>query len=97
MSTDNHLKDLSFLNSLFESLGDNVDMSPDEIKEELRADGFDPDAAVQRLRSTVKQVSADSKKLALDEAREKGCESRLALARSSAVLWTGAGNRYWTG
>ena len=71
MSTDNYHNDLSFLNNLFESLGDNNDMSTDEIKEEMRADGVDPDAAIQRLMKGVKQASADSRKSVLDLAREK--------------------------
>jgi len=69
--TDKHHKNLSFLNSLFESLGDSSDMSTDDIREELRADGIDPDAAVQRLMGVVKQASADSRRSALDQARKE--------------------------
>jgi uncharacterized protein (DUF2461 family) len=46
-------------------------MSTDDIKEELRADGVEPDEALQRLMRVVTQASADSRKSALDRAREK--------------------------
>lgn len=71
MNTDKRHKDLSFLNNLFESLGDSSDMSTDDIREELRADGIDPDAAVQRLMGVVKQASADSRRSVLDQARKE--------------------------
>jgi len=71
VSTDKRHKDLSFLNNLFESLGDSSDKSTDDIKEEMRADGIDPDAAVQRLMGVVKQASADSRRSALDQARKE--------------------------
>ncbi len=71
MSTDKYDNDLSFINNLFESLGDSGYMSIDDIKEELRADGVEPDEALQRLMRVVTQSSADSRKSALDRAREK--------------------------
>jgi len=71
VSTDKYHNDLSFINNLFESLGDSGDMSTDDIKEELRADGVEPDEALQRLMKVVTQASADSRKSALDRAREK--------------------------
>lgn len=71
MSTDKYHNDLSFINNLFESLADSGDMSTDDIKEELRADGVEPDEALQRLMRVVTQASADSRKSALDRAREK--------------------------
>lgn len=71
MNTDKRQKDLSLLNNLFESLGDSGGMSTDEVEEGLRADGVDPNEALQRLIGVVKQVSAGSKRAALDLAKEK--------------------------
>ena len=71
MSTNKHHNDLIFLKDLFESLADSGDMSTDDIKEELRTGGIEPDAALKRLMSGVEQASADSKKSVLDLAREE--------------------------
>lgn len=71
MSTDKRYKDLSFLNNLFESLGDNENMSTDDIKEELRSDGIDPDATLQRLMAAATQAAADSKRSVLDLAKKE--------------------------
>lgn len=70
MSTNKAHKDLIFLKDLFESLADSGDMATDDIKEELRTGGVDPDAALKRLMGAVEQASADSKKSVLDLARE---------------------------
>jgi hypothetical protein len=71
VNTDKCQKNLFLLNNLFESLGDSSDMSTDEVKEDLRSDGVDPNKALLRLMGVVKQASADSKRAALDIAREK--------------------------
>jgi hypothetical protein len=71
VSTNKAHKDLIFLKDLFESLADSGEMSTDEIKEELRTGGVDPDAALKRLMGAVEQASADSKKSVLDLAREE--------------------------
>lgn len=71
MSTNKCHINTIFLKDLFESLADSGDMSTDDIKEELRTDGVDPDAALKRLMSAVEQASADSKKSVLDLAREE--------------------------
>jgi len=70
VSTNKAHKDLIFLKDLFESLADSGDMATDDIKEELRTGGVDPDAALKRLMGAVEQASADSKKSVLDLARE---------------------------
>lgn len=51
-------------------MADSGDMATDDIKEELRTGGVDPDAALKRLMGAVEQASADSKKSVLDLARE---------------------------
>lgn len=71
MNADKRYKDLSFLNNLFEALGDNDHMSTDDIKKELRNDGIDPDATLQRLMAAAKQAAADSKRSVLDLARKE--------------------------
>lgn len=71
MNADKRYKELSFLNNLFEALGDNDHMSTDDIKKELRNDGIDPDATLQRLMAVAKQVAADSKRSVLDLARKE--------------------------
>ena len=71
MSTNKAHKDLIFLKDLFESLADSGEMSTDEIKEELRTGGVDPDSDLKRLMGAVEQASADSKKTVLDLAREE--------------------------
>lgn len=71
MSTDKRYKDLSLLNNLFESLGDNENMSADDIKKELRDDGIDLDATLQRLMAAATQAAADSKRSVLDLARKE--------------------------
>jgi len=71
VNADKRYKDLSFLNNLFEALGDNDHMSTDDIKKELRNDGIDPDATLQRLMAAAKQAAADSKRSVLDLARKE--------------------------
>ncbi len=90
MSTDKHHKDLSFINNLFESLGDSGDMSTDDIKEELRADGVNPDEALRRLMGVVKQASADSRKSVLDLAREERLKNQDSIKKTIGKFkdWT---------
>lgn len=71
MSTKKCHKDLIYLKDVFESLADSGDMTTDDIKEELRTGGVDPDAALKRLMTAVEQASADSKKSVLDLARDE--------------------------
>ena len=82
MSTNKCHENLIFLKDLFESLADSADMSTDDIKEELRTDGIDPDAALKRLMSAVEQASADSKKSVLDLAREERLRQQVSFKKT---------------
>jgi hypothetical protein len=79
VNIDKRQKDLSLLNNLFESLGDSEGMSTDEVKEEIRANGVEPNEALQRLMGVVKQASADSKRTTLDLAKQKRLKQQGAI------------------
>ncbi len=71
MSQEKENKDLTFLKSVFSSLGRSQDQTVDEVKNELKDHGVDVDAAMERLQSKVKESSALAKKQGLDDVREK--------------------------
>lgn len=60
MCLQKYQKNTILLNNLFEFLGDSEGMSTEEVKQELRKDGTDPDLAIKRLMTTVQKASAES-------------------------------------
>ncbi len=69
MSTDKRLEYLKLLDKLSEAFGESDGQSPDEIRNELREEGFDIDSAEAELLKFKQKISKASKMKALDEAK----------------------------
>jgi hypothetical protein len=57
MNDKNSQSSTRFLNCLFESLGESEGMSTEEVKEEIAANGIDPDSTLERLMGKVREAS----------------------------------------
>ncbi|MGB9498693.1 MAG: hypothetical protein ACKVE4_02880 [Dissulfuribacterales bacterium] len=71
MSIDKKLEYIKLLNSLSEIFGESEGQSPDEIREELKNEGFDINSAEVELIKFQQNISMAAKRQALDEAKNK--------------------------
>ena len=70
MKTDKE-KYLKIFDTLSDALGSSEGQSIDEIKEELRDEGVNFDAALARLQQAQQRISMEARRSSLDSAREK--------------------------
>ncbi len=68
-------KRLKILDTLTDFLGRSEGQTVEEIKEELRDEGVDVDAALARLKNFQQNISMKARRSVLDAAREKRLES----------------------
>jgi len=69
------------LDTLMQALGSSEDQSLEEVKEELRAEGIDIDAYIDRLMHTVERSVKAAKRHALDQSRAE----RLRMTRPVGI------------
>jgi len=67
-------KIMGILDALTDALGISEDQTPDEIKEELRADGVDVEAEIGRLLKAQQSNAMAARRVVLDRAREQRAE-----------------------
>ncbi|MEE9914014.1 MAG: hypothetical protein K4571_20065 [Deltaproteobacteria bacterium] len=68
--SDEIRKSLIFIKSMADAMSECDDLSAEEIKEELKADGLDLDASVNSLMDFVRTCTMDAKRASLDRAAE---------------------------
>jgi hypothetical protein len=68
---DKKSQDLQLIVALVDFLGNSEDQTVDEVKAELKAEGIDVDASIQRLMGTVRRCSSEAKRKQLDIARQE--------------------------
>ncbi len=68
-------KRLKTLDTLTEFLGGSEGQTLEEIKEELRDEGIDVDAALSRLKNFQKNIAMKARRIVLDAARKERLES----------------------
>lgn len=61
---DGEKRNLIFIEALTDAMGESGEMSLEEIKKELWADGVDLDASVNHLMKVIKTCSMDAKRKA---------------------------------
>jgi len=71
MKEDKRKESLVFLDSLTDALGRSEDQSLEEVKNDLRDEGIDVEASMERLMSSVKDISMEARRKQLDLAKEK--------------------------
>jgi hypothetical protein len=75
MGTEDKEKVISFLDALTDALGESEGVSKEDIITDMKEEGIDVDAAVQRIQAIVEHASRKAKRQQLEIARER----RLAL------------------
>lgn len=71
MNTDKNLEYIKILNALSETFGESEGQSPDDIRTELREEGFDIESAENELIQFQKRISMAARRQVLDEAKYK--------------------------
>jgi len=71
MNADKKLEYIELLDALSEALGDSEGQTPEEIRLELREEGFDIDSAENELLRFRNELSAAARREVLDEAKIK--------------------------
>jgi phage shock protein A len=86
MSFDQKIQYIKFLDTLTDAMGDNEEQNNDEIREELREEGFDIEAIEADLMKFQQKVAMAAKRQALDEAEIKRKKSQPAVHRISEII-----------
>lgn len=69
MNIEKKIKYIQLLDNLSEAFGESDDQSPEEIRQELRDEGFDIDATENRLLKFQQEISMAAKREVLDKAK----------------------------
>lgn len=71
MSTDKKLEYIKMLDKLSEAFGESEEQTPDEVRDELREEGFDIDSAEARFMEFQRKIEMEALAQPLDDAREE--------------------------
>jgi 5'-3' exonuclease len=71
MSTDKKYEYIKLLDALSETFGESDEQTPDEIRDELREEGFDIDSVETELMKFQQEISMAAKRQTLDEAKSR--------------------------
>jgi len=83
MSTDKKYEYIKLLDALSETFGESDEQTPDEIRDELREEGFDIDSVEAELMKFQQEISMAAKRQALDEA--KSCREKLVAKQQEII------------